>query len=186
LFEAGFIIAQAYFLASAVTALFFAGSFKAVLTDVVLFFGAFVLRYICQHIETFFAETYAKQTARLLRKQVLQAYFHHGLSFVQQIGTGHLVHLVMEGVDKIKSYVEIIGMRMLKTFIIPAAIVVFVYFFDPISAVVLIVTVPIVVIFMILLGLAAQKMADKQYETYTRLSNHFLDSLKGLETLTYL
>ena len=40
--------------------------------------------------------------------------------------------------------------------------------------------------FMILLGLAAQKMADSQYETYRVLSNHFVDTLKGLETLKYL
>src|SRR5699024_5046330 len=46
--------------------------------------------------------------------------------------------------------------------------------------------VPIVIIFMILLGLAAQKMADKQYATYRILANHFTDSLKGLETLKYL
>src|SRR5690625_7986828 len=39
---------------------------------------------------------------------------------------------------------------------------------------------------MILLGKAAQKQADKQYETYRLLSNHFVDSLKGLETLSYL
>ena len=39
---------------------------------------------------------------------------------------------------------------------------------------------------MILLGLATQKMADSQYETYRVLSNHFVDTLKGLETLKYL
>ena len=29
-------------------------------------------------------------------------------------------------------------------------------------------------------------MADSQYETYRVLSNHFVDTLKGLETLKYL
>src|SRR5699024_12329410 len=47
-------------------------------------------------------------------------------------------------------------------------------------------TVPIVIIFMILLGMAAEKMADKQFATYTRLSNHFIGSLRGLATLAYL
>src|SRR5699024_10276874 len=65
-------------------------------------------------------------------------------------------------------------------------IVIYVATVDLASAVVLIVTVPIIVIFMILLGLAAEKMAEKQYETYRRLSNHFVDTLKGLETLLYL
>src|SRR5699024_629266 len=46
--------------------------------------------------------------------------------------------------------------------------------------------VPIIIFFMILLGIAAEKKADKQYTTYKRLSNHFLDSLRGLETLAYI
>ena len=29
-------------------------------------------------------------------------------------------------------------------------------------------------------------MADKQYDTYRVLSNHFVDTLKGIETLKYL
>src|SRR5699024_10978314 len=101
LLEVGFIIGQAYFLASAVTALFFAASFNQVLSDVGLFLIAFILRYLFQHLETFFAEKYAKQTAKLLRKEVLQTYFYRGNSLTQKLGTGHLVHLVMDGVDKV-------------------------------------------------------------------------------------
>src|SRR5699024_3170484 len=78
------------------------------------------------------------------------------------------------------------GVRMIRIFISPAVIVVYIYFYDPISSVILVATVPIVVIFMILLGLAAEKMADNQYVLYTRLANHFVDSLKGLETLAFL
>ena len=39
---------------------------------------------------------------------------------------------------------------------------------------------------MILLGLAAKNKADSQYDSYHLLSNHFVDSLRGLETLKYL
>src|SRR5699024_589790 len=70
--------------------------------------------------------------------------------------------------------------------IIPVMIVIYVFTHDMISAVILVAAVPIIIVFMILLGLAAEKMADSQYATYRVLSNHFLDSMKGLETLTYL
>lgn len=92
----------------------------------------------------------------------------------------------MEGIDDVRKYLEIIGIRTLRSFILPIAIVIFIFPFDWISAAILIITVPIVIVFMILLGIAAEKMANKQYETYKRLSNHFVDSLKGLETLTFL
>ncbi|MCC9848406.1 thiol reductant ABC exporter subunit CydD, partial [Streptococcus agalactiae] len=44
---------------------------------------------------------------------------------------------------------------------------------------------PLIIIFMIILGYAAQAKADKQYESYQVLSNHFLDSLRGIDTLKY-
>lgn len=184
--EAAAIIAQAYFLARAITFLFMRTPITEVMSDIGFFFVAFVLRYIIVHIEMVLADRYASKSARMLRDRLMDVYFKQSISFVQRIGTGHLVTLAMEGVDHVRKYVEIIGIRMLKTAIIPVAIVIYVYFYDPISSVILVVTVPIVVIFMILLGMAAEKMADKQYETYTRLSNHFIDSLKGLETLIYL
>ena len=39
---------------------------------------------------------------------------------------------------------------------------------------------------MVILGYAAKRKADKQYESYQTLSNHFVDSLRGLETLRLL
>ena len=184
--EAVAVIAQAYYLARAITFLFQGIPIVEVLTDIGFFFIAFVIRYIISHIETAVAERFAATSAKMLRDELMHVYFERNISFVQKMGTGHLVTLAMEGVDDVKKYVEIIGIRMIKTVIIPVLIVIYVYFYDPISSIILVVSVPIVVIFMILLGMAAEKMADKQYETYTRLSNHFIDSLKGLETLTYL
>src|SRR5699024_7894404 len=86
----------------------------------------------------------------------------------------------------LKDYLQIAIPRMIRTMIVPFFIVVYIFTVDKVSAGILVVTVPIIIIFMILLGLAAQKMADKQYETYRILSNHFVDSLKGLETLKYI
>ena len=42
------------------------------------------------------------------------------------------------------------------------------------------------IVFMILLGLAAQKWQIVSTRIYRVLSNHFVDTLKGLETLKYL
>src|SRR5690625_2837925 len=88
--------------------------------------------------------------------------------------------------DQLKEYLQIAIPRMIRTMIVPFLLVIYIFTIDTVSAIILVVTVPIVIIFMILLGLAAQKMADKQYETYRILSNHFVDSLKGLETLKFL
>ncbi|HLR43345.1 MAG TPA: thiol reductant ABC exporter subunit CydD [Pseudogracilibacillus sp.] len=180
------VIAQAFFLARAITFLFQKMPIQDVFIDIGFFFLAFIIRYIISQAEIAVAEKYSKDVGTYLREKLLYRYFHQPSHYVQRVGTGHLVQLMMEGIDDVKKYVEIIGIRMIRTVITPAAIVVYIYFYDPISSVILVATVPIVVIFMILLGLAAEKMADNQYVLYTRLANHFVDSLKGLETLAFL
>lgn len=184
--EATMVIAQAYFLARAITSLFERTPVFDVISIIVLFFIAFVMRQFIVQIQTKLASSFALKTTENLRNSLFETYFKQSSSLSQKKGTGHLITLAMEGIDHVRLYLEIIGIRTIKTFIIPAAIVIYVFQFDRISSYILIGTVPIVIIFMILLGLAAEKLADKQYDTYIRLSNHFVDSLKGLETLMYL
>lgn len=186
LFGAISIIAQAIFLAKALTTLFEGSSVHEIWKEIGLFLLAFLLRHAFRKIEEMISERFATEVGRDLRKKLTDAYFSLGQRFVQKNGTGRLVTLALEGIDQIKTYVEITIPRLIRTMIIPALIVVYVFTVDRASAIILIASVPIIVIFMILLGLAAQKMADKQYETYRVLSNHFIDSLKGLDTLTYL
>ncbi|MFP3359601.1 ABC transporter transmembrane domain-containing protein, partial [Planococcus sp. SIMBA_143] len=65
-------------------------------------------------------------------------------------------------------------------------VLVYVWTLDVTSAIILSLTLPILIGFLILLGLAAKKKADKQWSTHRVLSNHFVDSLRGFETLKYL
>src|SRR5699024_1909477 len=144
------------------------------------------VRHLCGLLQNISSERFAEKTSISLRKQLISTYFKQGQQFARTYGTGRLVTLAIEGIDNLKTYLQITIPRMIKTFIIPAMLVIYVGTLDLPSAGILIITVPIIIIFMILLGLAAQKMADKQYKTYQTLSNHFIDSLRGLETLKYL
>lgn len=184
--EAIGIIAQAFFLARVITFLFQGAAITDVVSDMALFLVSFFFRYACSLIGRVITERFALRTGEYLRKKLIDAYFNNGTRFVSSFGTGRLVLLAIEGMDQLKEYIELAIPRMIRTMIVPIFIVVYIFTIDKISAGILVVTVPIVIIFMILLGLAAQKMADRQYETYRVLSNHFIDSLKGLETLKYL
>ncbi|MFA8439759.1 thiol reductant ABC exporter subunit CydD [Pueribacillus sp. YX66] len=186
LLEAVSIVAQAVFLARAITFLFQGMSFYEVGKEVILFLLAFIVRHALGKREGIVAERFATRVGRNLRNKLVDAYFLLGQRFVQLNGTGRLVTLSLEGIEQIKTYIETTIPRLLRTVIIPAVVVMYVFTLDTASAIILIVTVPIIVIFMILLGLAAEKMADKQYDTYRVLSNHFVDTLKGIDTLTYL
>ncbi|RWS42810.1 thiol reductant ABC exporter subunit CydD [Bacillus mycoides] len=184
--EACSIIAQTVFLARAITFLFHGETVQAVLNETVYFGITFAARQMLVRTSQILVERFAEKTGFALRKQLIEAYFTLGPRFVQTNGTGHLVTLSIEGIEKFKTYIELTIPKMIRSSIVPVIIVLYVFTLDIESGIILVVTIPIVIIFMILLGLAAQKMADSQYETYRVLSNHFVDTLKGLETLKYL
>ena len=48
------------------------------------------------------------------------------------------------------------------------------------SGVILVVMFPVVIFFMQLLGRQARAQSERQYATYTRLTNRFMDTLRGL------
>lgn len=184
--EAISIIAQTVFLARAITFLFQGETVQSVLNETVYFGIMFAVRHMLVRISQILVERFAEKTGSLLRKQLIEAYFTLGPRYVQTAGTGHLVTLSIEGIEKFNTYIELTIPKMIRSSIVPGLIVLYVFTLDIESGIILVVTIPIVIIFMILLGLAAQKMADSQYETYRVLSNHFVDTLKGLETLKYL
>lgn len=184
--EAISIIGQTVFLARAITFLFQGETVQSVLNETVYFGITFAVRHMLVRISQILVERFAEKTGSLLRKQLIEAYFTLGPRYVQTAGTGHLVTLSIEGIEKFKTYIELTIPKMIRSSIVPGLIVLYVFTLDIESGIILVVTIPIVIIFMILLGLAAQKMADSQYESYRVLSNHFVDTLKGLETLKYL
>ncbi|HEK9100544.1 TPA: thiol reductant ABC exporter subunit CydD [Bacillus pseudomycoides] len=184
--EACSIIVQTVFLARAITFLFQGEQVQGVLNEILFLGISFAVRQILIRISQLLVERFAEKVGLLLRKRLIEAYFTLGPRYVQTVGTGHLVTLSIEGVDKFKTYIELTIPKMIRSSIVPALIAIYVFTLDIESAVILVVTIPIVIVFMILLGLAAQKMADSQYDTYRVLSNHFVDTLKGLETLKYL
>jgi ATP-binding cassette subfamily C protein CydD len=93
---------------------------------------------------------------------------------------------VLEGVTKFRTYLEAIIPRMVGMSITPILVLIYIYKMDTASGIILTITMPIIIVFMILIGMTARKQMDRQLKSYRTLSNHFVDSLRGLETLKFL
>jgi ATP-binding cassette, subfamily C, bacterial CydD len=180
------ILLQAILLARVVTHLFHGDAIEDLNQLIIIFVGFFILRYVTVHIKQKIIYLYANKIGADLRKTVLTNLFHIGPRVSKQLGTGSIVTLLIEGVAQFQQYLILFLPKMLNMSVIPVSILAYIFFQDKTSAIILIITVPILVGFMILLGLAAKKKADKQWGMFRILSNHFVDSLRGLETLTYL
>ncbi len=70
--------------------------------------------------------------------------------------------------------------------LVPFSILIFVFPRDPLSGLILLLTAPLIPVFMYLIGKAAEALTKRQWESLSRLSAHFLDSLQGLATLKEL
>lgn len=180
------IVAQAYYLAAAISSLFGGDLFADVRGKLAFFFIAIVIRQVLTALKKNIAYHFAAKTGQQLRKLLLEKLFQLGPRYVRKEGSGQTITLVMDGIMKFRHYVELYLPKFINMAFIPAITVIFIFFEDIRSAVILILAFPLLIAFMILLGLAAKSKADHQFKSYQLLSNHFVDSLRGLETLKYL
>lgn len=121
-----------------------------------------------------------------MRLQLIDRLFHLGPSYTFRAGSGKLITLTMDGVDRFRTYVELALPRTMDMAFITGSILLSIYVLDFISGLILTFTMPVLILFFILLGFAARRMADKQWRSYQVLAHHFTDALRGLETLRFL
>lgn len=183
--QAIFIIGQAYGLAMAITHLWNGEGLNNQINWLVLFFASFGLRHLMTYLREHFLEEYAYQQAKDLRSQLLRKIFRLGPEVVQKQGTGSVVTTALDGINQVEEYLHLILPKMLNMMIIPWILLVAIFLLDWESGVVLLIVFPLIIIFMIILGYAAQSKADKQYKVFQILSNHFIDSLRGIDTLKF-
>ncbi|MBP2099452.1 thiol reductant ABC exporter subunit CydD [Enterococcus rivorum] len=181
--QAVFIIGQAFYLSKAITGLWNGGHLNNQWDNVLFFFVFYTGRHVVTYLREKLLDDFSYQRSQEIREELLQKIFRLGPIVVQKNGTGNMVTMALEGISQTENYLHLILMKMMNMMIIPWIILAFVFTLDIRSGVILLVVFPIIIIFMIVLGYAAQSKADKQYKAFQVLSNHFIDSLRGLDTL---
>lgn len=179
------IAGQALFLATAITKLWQGQFFSHTIPWVLGFFACFLSREIINFGRSKALDKLAYQLATKLRGDMLDKFFRLGPVAIANLGSGSAATTVITGIDQVENYIKLVLSKVLNMMIIPMLILIPVYFLDWQSGIVLTLTFPFAIIFMILLGYAAQGRAERQYKTFQYLSNHFLDSLRGISTLKY-
>ncbi|MFI3633215.1 thiol reductant ABC exporter subunit CydD [Streptococcus parauberis] len=183
--QAIFIIGQAYFLSSAITGLWQGQSLNAQLLSIMFFVGAYFCRHLINYIKDESLDKFSARHAEEIRTQLLKKVFELGPSVVQEQGSGNMITMALDGVSLVENYLHLVLNKMMNMTVIPVIILAFIYYLDIDSGIILTLVFPLIILFMIILGLAAKAKADRQYASYQVLSNHFLDSLRGIDTLKF-
>ncbi len=186
--EALATMAEAWGLARAIDALWGGAPAldAAVVAPALGFLAAFVARQAVATAREARMDRYAHDRVAELRVALLRGVYDGGPALVQASGTGAVTTAAIEGLDQVERYVGLILPKIADLMAIPTALLVFIGALDWVSALICLVMLPCIVGFMVLLGGVARQEAERQHDEYERLSNHFVDTLRGLETLRLL
>ncbi|MFD7991731.1 thiol reductant ABC exporter subunit CydD [Streptomyces mexicanus] len=97
--------------------------------------------------------------------------------------TGSLVTLATRGVDALDDYFSRYLPQLGLAVVVPVAVLARIVTEDWVSAAIIVGTLPLIPVFMMLIGWATQSRMDRQWRLLSRLSGHFLDVVAGLPTL---
>jgi ATP-binding cassette, subfamily C, bacterial CydCD len=101
----------------------------------------------------------------------------------EQAATGELAILTSRGIDALDAYFSQYLPHVLLAVIAPAAILIAVFADDWISGLIIALTLPLIPVFMALVGAVTGERVERQLGTLERLAGHFLDVVEGLPTL---
>jgi ATP-binding cassette, subfamily C, bacterial CydD len=100
--------------------------------------------------------------------------------------SGELANTLVEGVEALDAYFRQYLPQLALAALVPVTVFLFVLPLDWLSALVLLLTAPLLPLFMVLIGSAADALTRRQWTSLSRMSAHFLDVLQGLSTLKLL
>src|SRR5215212_118128 len=184
-FLAGLLtIGQAYLLSSTINGVFLQGQ---TLAQVAHWLQLILLVIAGRAFFTWLNEVSANLVAVRIKSDLRERLFNHivalGPAYTRGEQTGELTTAAVEGIEALDVYYSQYLPQLVVTALIPISILMVVFPIYWLSGIVMLITAPLIPFFMILIGKGAEIVTQQQYQTLSRLSAHFLDSLQGLRTL---
>jgi thiol reductant ABC exporter CydD subunit len=106
-----------------------------------------------------------------------------GADSSRELRTGALAILLTRGIDALDGYFSLYLPQLLLAVIVPVVVIAAVLWSDWISAAIIALTIPLIPLFMALVGASTRERVELQVHTLERLAGHFLDVVAGLPTL---
>ncbi|HWC36610.1 MAG TPA: thiol reductant ABC exporter subunit CydD [Mycobacteriales bacterium] len=97
--------------------------------------------------------------------------------------TGRTTTLITRGLDALDPYFARYLPQLVLALLVPVAVLIRVATADAVSAITIAVTLPLIPVFMVLIGLHTRARTERQWLLLARLGGHFLDVVEGLPTL---
>ncbi|MEU1227501.1 thiol reductant ABC exporter subunit CydD [Streptomyces sp. NPDC005828] len=181
---AALVIAQAMLIAEIVVGAFQkAQSVSDLTTALLLLAGVAVARGLVSWLTELAAHRASAAVKSELRGRLLGRAAELGPGWLSGQKAGSLIALATRGVDALDDYFARYLPQLGLAVVVPVAVLARIVTEDWVSAAIIVVTLPLIPVFMILIGWYTQARMDRQWKLLSRLSGHFLDVVAGLPTL---
>jgi ATP-binding cassette subfamily C protein CydD len=178
------LIAQAWLLALIVHLVVIE---KQAITQLMSYLWLILCLFILRSILVYYSQWYAFKAAARIKQSVRERLFQQlqklGPAYLSQQQSGELNTIINDNVEALEDYYAKYLPAMSLVALLPLSILAFVLPLDWKSALVMMVTAPLIPFFMILIGKGAEKLNQQQWQNLQRMGGHFLDVIQGLTTL---
>ena len=141
------------------------------------------VRFICTKISSKMSFLSSKAVKQKLRSLIFEKVLRLGTSYNEKVKTSEIVQVSVEGVEQLETYFGAYLPQFFYAMIAPLTLFAVTCFVNILSAVVLLVCVPLIPIAIALVQTWAKKLLAKYWGQYTALGDTFLENLQGLTTL---
>ena len=142
-----------------------------------------LIRFVCNIMASRMGTLSAAAVKKKLRHLIYQKLLRLGSSYQQDMRTGEIVQISVEGVDQLETYFASYLPQFFYAMLAPLTLFVVLCFVSVPAAVVLLVCVPLIPVAIAAVQTWAKKLLSKYWGQYTALGDTFLENLQGLTTL---
>lgn len=118
-----------------------------------------------------------------VRMELLGQIAARGPAFTRQERTGALASVLVEQVEGLQGFYALYLPQLALVILLPLTIAAAVFPVSWAAGLLLLATAPMIPLFTILVGMGAESVSQRHFQSLSRMSAHFLDVLQGLATL---
>ena len=118
-----------------------------------------------------------------VRMELLGRVFARGPAYTRQERTGALASVLVEQVEGLQGFYALFLPQLALVVLLPLTIAAAVFPVSWAAGLLLLTTAPMIPLFTILVGMGAESVSQRHFQSLARMSAHFLDVLQGLATL---
>jgi ATP-binding cassette subfamily C protein CydD len=183
----GFIILQAIFIAELINAVFLDRvPLEFIKTPIFLLVLVIILRFLTQFFTDWLAARIGIDVKEKLRSVILQKTIRLGPVYTSGEKKGEINVLLTDGIEALDPYFSQYIPQLILAAFVPVVIVISIFPVDPLSFFILLVTAPLLPIFMYLLGSQSEKSTQNRWHQLLKSNSYFYDTVQGLLLLKSL